>query len=203
MESCDFPREKIKSESFITVKGGAVLQGEVSVSGAKNSVLPLLFSTLLAKGRHEFHNVPQLKDVFTAVDILQSLGLEVKRDGSVLQVKNPGNPGIEPHPSSVADMRASVLCLGPLLACFQKCKMPLPGGCSIGERPIDLHLKGLRALGAEIKIQKDFIFATAEKGLKGASIHFDFPTVGRYRKSYFGGGQGGRDDNPGKYSYRT
>lgn len=178
MESYNSPLEQIKPEPFIKIKGGAVLQGEVSVSGAKNSVLPLLFSTLLAKGLHEFHNVPQLNDVFTAVNILQSLGLEVKREGSALQIKNPGDLQTKPNPSSVKGMRASVLCLGPLLALFHKCEMPLPGGCSIGERPIDLHLKGLRALGAKIEIQEGHILATTEKGLKGASIHFDFPTVG-------------------------
>ena len=178
MESYNSPLEQIKPEPFIKIKGGAALQGEVSVSGAKNSVLPLLFSTLLAKGLHEFHNVPQLKDVFTAANILRSLGLEVKREGSSLQVKNPGNLGTKPQASFVTDMRASVLCLGPLLTCFQQCEMPPPGGCSIGERPIDLHLKGLRALGAKIEIQEGSILATADRGLKGTSIHFDFPTVG-------------------------
>ena len=170
--------QNTEKKPIIKIKGKAILQGEVSISGAKNSVLPLLFSTLLAKGVHEFHNVPQLRDVFTAIDILESLGLEVTREAHSLQIKNPGSISTKPSPASVINMRASVLCLGPLLARFQRCEMPLPGGCSIGARPINLHLKGLQALGAKIKIQDGYLLAKAEKGLKGTFIDFDFPTVG-------------------------
>ena len=167
-----------KSEPVIKIKGGTVLNGEVAISGAKNAALPLLFSTLLAEGYHEFHNVPQLKDIQTTVMALQSLGLKVEREGSTLQIKNSGIKSGKPNPSSITSMRAGVLCLGPLLACLRSCEMPLPGGCSIGARPIDLHLKGLRALGAKVDIQDGFLTAVTDKGLKGTSFHFDFPTVG-------------------------
>lgn len=167
-----------KVESVIKIKGNTPLNGDVPVSGAKNSALPLLFSTLLAEGCHEFHNVPRLTDIQTTLTVLQSLGLDVKWENSFLQIKNSGVRSGKPDPSSIAGMRAGVLCLGPLLNCLRNCEMPLPGGCSIGARPIDLHLKGLKSLGAKIKIQDGFLTAVADKGLKGASIHFDFPTVG-------------------------
>ena len=170
--------ENSKSEPVIKIKGGTALNGEVAISGAKNAALPLLFSTLLAEGYHEFHNVPQLKDIQTTITALQSLGLKVKREGSSLQIKNSGIKSGKPNPSSITGMRAGVLCLGPLLACLRSCEMPLPGGCSIGARPIDLHLKGLRALGAKVDIQDGFLTAVTDKGLKGTSFHFDFPTVG-------------------------
>ena len=104
--------------------------------------------------------------------------MEIKREGSRLQIKNTGVTSVVPEPSLVAEMRASVLCLGPLLACLKSCEMPLPGGCLIGARPIDLHLKGLSVLGAEVRVHEGRLFATAKKGLKGAPMRFDFPTVG-------------------------
>lgn len=166
------------SQPYIKVQGGKSLQGSVKTSGAKNSVLPLFFSTLLAKGVHEFHNVPQLKDTTVALDILKFLGLSVKTEEDKVQITNHGTAGTEPDIHLVKSMRASILCLGPLLAKYQKAKLCFPGGCVIGERPIDLHLKGLRALGADIKEEGGTIIAEAKEGLKGSTIQFDFPTVG-------------------------
>ena len=170
-------REKITSPP-LRIIGGSCLKGSVRVSGAKNAVLPLLFSTLLAEGEHEFHNVPRLTDVETATDILISLGLSVRREGSVLQVITPSDFGDRPSPPAVQKMRAGILCLGPLLACRRSAQLPLPGGCVIGKRPVDLHLKGLRRLGASIEVKNGIIYANAKRKLKGGDIVLDFPTVG-------------------------
>ena len=170
-------REKIISPP-LKIIGGNRLKGSVGVSGAKNAVLPLLFSTLLAKGEHEFHNVPRLTDVETAVDILTSLGLFVLREGSVLRVVTPSDFGNRPSPVAVQKMRAGVLCLGPLLARHREVQLPLPGGCVIGKRPVDIHLKGLRKLGACVEVRNGTIYAKAEKKLTGGDIVLDFPTVG-------------------------
>ena len=163
----------------LKIKGGTALQGVVRVSGAKNSILPLLFSALLAEGEHEFHNVPCLTDVKMAEDILTSLGLSVKQEGAVLRVITPAELGKCPAPAAVKKMRAGILCLGPLLARGNEVQLPLPGGCVIGKRPVDLHLEGLRKLGASLKMEEGFIHAKAEKGLKGGGvISLKFPSVG-------------------------
>ena len=165
-------------ESYVRIRGGKCLKGFVRTSGAKNSTLPLLFSTLLAKGTHEFHNVPRLKDVDATLQLLKSLGLSFKKEEDKIQIVNYGEVGTIPATDSVRSMRASILCLGPLLTKFKKAQLPFPGGCVIGSRPIDLHIKALKTLGASIKEEDSFIIAEAPKGLKGNSIHFDFPTVG-------------------------
>ncbi|MCY4512873.1 MAG: UDP-N-acetylglucosamine 1-carboxyvinyltransferase [Bdellovibrionales bacterium] len=169
--------EKITSPS-LNIKGGQPLYGEVCVSGAKNSVLPLLFSTLLAEGEHEFHNVPCLTDVTMAGDILTSLGLFTKQEGPRLRVITPPELGKCPDPSAVKKMRAGILCLGPLLARGNEVQLPLPGGCVIGKRPVDLHLEGLRKLGASLEIKDNLIYAKTEKGLKGSEITLKLPSVG-------------------------
>ena len=165
-------------ESYIKIKGGSVLEGEVEVSGAKNAILPLLFSSLLAEGTHEFYNVPDLKDVSIALQILESLGFLLKKEGSSLQVISSYKRGSFPSKELVGQMRASILCLGPLLSRFGEARIPFPGGCVIGARPIDLHLKGLKSFGAHIEVEEGIIYARAPKGLKGAKIVLDFPTVG-------------------------
>ena len=168
----------MKKEPYIRLRGGKSLSGSVKTSGSKNAILPLLFSTLLAKGVHKFENSPQLKDVSTALNLLKSLGLSVLQEQDKIQVINKDLSYMNLCETSVKSMRASILCLGPLLAVHKKVKIPLPGGCVIGKRPVDLHLKNLKLLGAEIKIEDEFIIASASHGLKGASISFDFPTVG-------------------------
>jgi UDP-N-acetylglucosamine 1-carboxyvinyltransferase len=161
----------------IVIQGGVPLAGEVQVSGAKNSALPLLFATLLADGVSEICNVPQLRDIDTAVKVLRELGAEVSRHGDCLRVDARRIRSIEASYQLVKTMRASVLVLGPLLARCGHARVSLPGGCAIGARPIDLHLKGFEALGARIQLDHGYVEATAER-LLGAKVYFDMPTVG-------------------------
>lgn len=161
----------------IVIQGGVPLHGEVQVSGAKNSALPLLFATLLAKGQSEISNVPALRDINTAVKLLRELGAAVAVQEGSYQIDSDKIRSVEAPYELVKTMRASVLVLGPLLARFGQARVSLPGGCAIGARPINLHLKGLEALGAEIKLEHGYVEATAEK-LRGAKISFDLPTVG-------------------------
>ncbi len=159
------------------VKGGAILQGEVKASGAKNSALKMLFATLLAEGEHVFHNVPDLADIKSAIALLESLGCQARRENKTIRVMVSRPSTFEAHYDLVRKMRASILCLGPLVAKYGQAQVSLPGGCAIGSRPIDIHLEGLRALGAEIQLSNGYVYATAKR-LKGTHILFDFPTVG-------------------------
>lgn len=161
----------------IVIKGGVPLSGEVQVSGAKNSALPLLFATLLADGVSEICNVPHLRDVSTAVKLLRELGAEVTHEADCIRVDARKIQSIEASYDLVKTMRASVLVLGPLLARFGHARVSLPGGCAIGARPIDLHLKGFEALGAQINLDHGYVEATAVK-LCGSKVYFDMPTVG-------------------------
>lgn len=159
------------------VHGGHKLNGEVSVSGAKNSSLPLLFSSLLAEGEHVFHNVPELNDIKSTCDLLQSLGCKTSREGKTLRIKVNRVSSFEAHYDLVRKMRASILCLGPLLAHYGEAVVSLPGGCAIGTRPINLHLDAMSALGAEIKLESGYVQAKAKK-LVGGVIDFPIVTVG-------------------------
>ena len=167
------------SQSYLKIHGGAKLKGEVEVSGAKNSILPLLFACLTAKGEHHFQNVPQLKDLNLSLEMLSSLGLSWKKSKQKLTVIHTKTLKGNPCPKSAKSFRASILCLGPLMAVGHTVKIPLPGGCEIGSRPIDLHLEGLKKMGANINIEKSYITARAPKGaLKGCKIKLKFPSVG-------------------------
>ena len=166
----------------IVVTGGAALHGEVSISGAKNAVLPILCATLLADAPVEITNVPHLHDVVTTVKLLGELGAKVTIDQGTLSrgsaiVVDPRsvNQHVAPY-ELVKTMRASILVLGPLLARFGAAEVSLPGGCAIGSRPVDQHIKGLRQMGAEITIEGGYIHAKAKK-LKGARILTDMITV--------------------------
>jgi UDP-N-acetylglucosamine 1-carboxyvinyltransferase len=159
------------------VRGGRQLHGEVETSGAKNSALKLLFATLLAEGKHTFHNVPELKDIESSSELLQSLNCKVVRDGKTLTVVSKTPDTFEAHYDLVRKMRASILCLGPLLTRYGQAQVSLPGGCAIGSRPINLHLEGLKAMGAEIDLREGYVHAEAKR-LKGANILFEFATVG-------------------------
>jgi UDP-N-acetylglucosamine 1-carboxyvinyltransferase len=161
----------------IVIKGGVPLKGEVRISGAKNAVLPLLFATLLSEGRSEVCNVPALRDIDTAVALLNTLGATTERSGDCCQVDASAIQSIEAPYDLVRTMRASVLVLGPLLARCGHARVSLPGGCAIGARPIDQHLKGFEALGARITLDHGYVEAHAER-LRGAHIVFDMPTVG-------------------------
>ena len=161
----------------LIIHGGRRLEGEVDVSGAKNAALPLLFATLLAPGPHKVGNLPRLRDITTAERLLAELGAEVDSSNGTLVVSTAQINSTEAPYDLVKTMRASVLVLGPLLARYGKARVSLPGGCAIGARPINLHLKGLEAMGAEITLEHGYVEASA-KQLHGARIHFDVPTVG-------------------------
>lgn len=161
----------------MVVVGGVQLNGEVSASGAKNSALKLLFASLLAEGRHTFHNVPELKDIESSATLLESLGCVVKRSGKTLTIDVKVPNTYEAHYDLVRKMRASILCLGPLLTKYGQAQVSLPGGCAIGTRPINLHLDGMKAMGAEIELRDGYVHASAKR-LKGANILFEFATVG-------------------------
>jgi UDP-N-acetylglucosamine 1-carboxyvinyltransferase len=161
----------------IVIHGGRRLKGEVKVSGAKNSALPLLFATLLAPGRHCVANVPDLRDITTVEKLLTILGAQVVRENGTFIVDATAIESIEAPYDLVRTMRASVLVLGPLLARLGQARVSLPGGCAIGARPINLHLKGLEAMGAKITLDHGYVEARAKR-LRGARILFDMPTVG-------------------------
>jgi UDP-N-acetylglucosamine 1-carboxyvinyltransferase len=162
----------------IVVEGGARLEGEVRISGAKNAVLPILCATLLADAPVAIGNVPNLFDVKTTLRVLAELGAGVTMDDAFDLSIDPRSVRSHVAPYElVRTMRASVLVLGPLLAKFGAAEVSLPGGCAIGSRPVDLHLKGLRALGAEIAVENGYIVARAER-LRGARHMFDMVSVG-------------------------
>ena len=159
------------------IKGGKPLNGSVATSGAKNAALPLLFASLLAEGEHRFKNVPYLNDIDSTELLLNHLNCQTYRDGEWFKVlvKEPENI-VAPY-DIVRKMRASILCLGPLLARYGEAKVSLPGGCAIGSRPINLHIEPLRQLGADIEIENGYVIAKADR-LVGDRIVFDFATVG-------------------------
>jgi len=159
------------------IKGGTPLRGTVTTSGAKNAALPLLFASLLAEGEHSFENVPFLKDIDSTELLLNHLNCETYRDGAQFKVIVKKPESIVAPYDIVRKMRASILCLGPLLARYGEAKVSLPGGCAIGSRPINLHIEPLRQLGAQIEIENGYVIARSE-GLKGDRIVFDFATVG-------------------------
>jgi UDP-N-acetylglucosamine 1-carboxyvinyltransferase len=161
----------------LVIKGGNKLSGEVTVSGSKNAALPIFISTILAPGCHEISNVPFLRDINTTIKVLENLGATVDGRGNVVKIDTTNLNSFEATYDLVRTMRASVLVLGPLLARFGQARVSLPGGCAIGARPINLHLKGLAALGAEITLEHGYVEAKAKK-LKGARINFDVSTVG-------------------------
>ena len=162
---------------IIIINGGKTLSGSVATSGAKNAALPLLFSTLLAEGEHCFENVPLLKDIDSTELLLNQLNCQTSRNGHQLKilVKKPESL-VAPY-DIVRKMRASILCLGPLLARYGEAKVSLPGGCAIGSRPINLHIEPLRQMGAQIDIENGYVIARADR-LVGDRIVFDFATVG-------------------------
>jgi UDP-N-acetylglucosamine 1-carboxyvinyltransferase len=161
----------------IVINGGARLAGEVRVSGSKNAALPILASSLLAQGRSIYRNVPGLGDVRTMSRLLQRLGAEIpdQRKG-LAHVDTARITEHEAPYELVKTMRASVLVLGPLVARYGRARVSLPGGCAIGARPIDQHLKGLAAMGARIDLEHGYVNARARR-LRGATIVFDMPTV--------------------------
>ncbi len=161
----------------IVIAGGEVLSGEVQISGAKNAVLPILCATLLAETPIEIGNVPHLHDVTTTMELLGEMGVQLIVDEKLTITADPRHVTSTVAPYElVKTMRASILVLGPLLARFGHAEVALPGGCAIGSRPVDQHIRGMQALGAEVIVEGGFIKASAKR-LKGARYVFDMVTV--------------------------
>ncbi len=161
----------------LRVQGPTRLQGEVTISGAKNAALPILFAALLAEEPVEIQNVPKLKDIDTTMKLLGQLGTKVERNGSVWIDASNVNNFSAPY-DLVKTMRASIWALGPLVARFGQGQVSLPGGCAIGARPVDLHIFGLEKLGAEIKLEEGYVKASVNGRLQGAHIVMDKVSVG-------------------------
>ncbi|MCK8817337.1 UDP-N-acetylglucosamine 1-carboxyvinyltransferase [Natroniella sulfidigena] len=159
------------------INGGSPLEGEVTVSGAKNAVLPILAATVLGDGQSVINNVPKLHDVKVMKEVLENLGAKVQDDSEQIMIDTSTVNCCEIPENLMRKMRATVFLMGPLVARFGKVKISQPGGCSIGPRPIDLHLKGLEALGVEFKQRHGALEGTVDQ-LVGAEIHLDFPSVG-------------------------
>ena len=159
------------------IRGGTPLRGTVKISGAKNASLALMPATLLASGKYELRNTPDLRDVATMSRLLQTMGVTLERNGHSLLVNTFRVNKFEAPYEHVKKMRASIYVLGPLIARYGRAKVSLPGGCAWGPRPVDLHLEGLRKLGAKIELERGYIIAKA-KHLKGARISFKISSVG-------------------------
>ena len=163
---------------YLKIKGGTKLSGSIKISGAKNSALPVIAATILSDKPVKLTNLPNVVDIRTLLKLLGILGGTVEHNDTVANINNGTMNSTKAVYEIVSQMRASILVLGPLLARFGECEVSLPGGCAIGQRPIDLHLKALEALGATIEIKGGYVRAEAPNGLKGAKIVFDKITVG-------------------------
>jgi len=163
---------------YLEIIGGSKLSGEVVISGAKNSALPVIAATILSDKKIKLTNLPNVVDIRTLLKLLSMLGGEVEHNDTEAIVDNGTISSTKAVYEIVSQMRASILVLGPLLTRFGECEVSLPGGCAIGQRPIDLHLKALEAMGAKIEIKGGYVRAEAPDGLKGAKIIFDKITVG-------------------------
>lgn len=160
----------------LLIQGGKRLAGEIFISGAKNAALPILCAGLLTADTVQLSNVPKLQDVSTMLKLLQQMGLRIEQDGNSVALNGRAIDNLEAPYELVKTMRASILVLGPLVARFGEAKVSLPGGCAIGSRPVDQHIKGLQAMGAEISIEAGYIHARAKK-LKGTRVVTDMITV--------------------------
>ena len=171
----------VKDQPVLEIRGRASLRGEVKISGAKNSALAIMAATLLCPQDCRLRNIPNLVDIDRMAQILQSLGVKLVRHGDILDLDTSNLAQSKAPYEIVSQLRASFFVTGPLLARLGVAKIPLPGGCAIGARPVELHIKGLQALGAEVYIEHGVVYA-AVKGrgskLKGAKVYLDYPSVG-------------------------
>jgi len=163
---------------YLEIIGGKKLNGTVTISGAKNAALPIIAATILSDKELTLTNLPNVVDIRTLLKLLTMLGGKVEHQGTIANINNGSISSTKAVYEIVSQMRASILVLGPLLARFGECEVSLPGGCAIGQRPIDLHLKALESMGATIEIKGGYVRAEAKEGLKGAKIIFDKITVG-------------------------
>ncbi len=166
------------AEELIIVQGNGTLEGEVAIAGAKNSALKLMAASLLGQGETVIHNVPRISDIEIMGEVLSRLGARVARDGHTLVIDTADVASYETSYELVSKMRASISVLGPLIGRFGKARVAMPGGCQIGARKIDMHLVGLEALGVHFDVDHGFLEATTPKGLHGASVMLEFPSVG-------------------------
>ena len=170
------PRKSEDTMENLVIEGGLPLRGEISVSGSKNAALPILMASILLNGPAVFTNVPDLRDIHTTLRLLEILGCPCSFRNGRVEV-SPGPLQSEAPYDLVKTMRASVLCLGPLLARLGVARVAMPGGLAIGARPVNLHLSALERMGAEFELEEGYIHGKCA-GLRGAHIQFDFPTVG-------------------------
>lgn len=162
----------------IEIHGGNPLDGKIFISGSKNSALPILAASLLTKDKVFLDNIPDLTDISSMVELLQYLGVDVKKNKKKYELQgNFSHKKLAPY-DLVRKMRASFLVLGPLLSRYGEAKVSLPGGCAIGARPVDLHLMGLQKMGARFQIEKGYVNGIVKNGLKGAEINLEFSSVG-------------------------
>lgn len=162
----------------LLIRGGVPLSGRISVSGAKNAVLPIIASTLIVEDACCIQGVPRLADVDTMVELIQYMGADINWVGERLTVAAHRLTNLEAPYECVTKMRASFLIMGPLLARYGRARVSLPGGCKIGTRPIDLHLKGFAAMGAQISRENGYVESRVQGKLRGAKVYLDFPSVG-------------------------
>jgi UDP-N-acetylglucosamine 1-carboxyvinyltransferase len=172
------PQHDLHPDDRFRIHGGARLVGDVTVGGAKNSVLKLMAASLLAIGRTTIANVPAIADVEIMSDLLRRLGCTVTHEGSLLTIDVPATPSHRADYDLVRKMRASINVLGPLVARIGLAEVALPGGDAIGSRGLDFHIKGLESLGAKAHVEHGYVIAEAPQGLMGAAISLDFPSVG-------------------------
>ena len=163
---------------FIQIQGGVPLIGRVKVSGAKNAVLPLLIASLLTPEKNIYTNVPDIRDVYLTCRLLETFGAETKISGDTVEIAVPSLISNETSYSLVKTMRASFWVLGPLLARGGAARVAFPGGDLIGARPVDIHLEGLNAMGADIQVKHGVVFAVANNGLNPCDFHLRFASVG-------------------------
>jgi len=163
---------------YLEIRGGNKLSGSVTISGAKNAALPIIAATILSDKEVTLTNLPNVVDIRTLLKLLTMLGGEVDHNATTAKINNGTISSTKAVYEIVSQMRASILVLGPLLARFGECEVSLPGGCAIGQRPIDLHLRALEALGAQIEIKGGYVRAEAPNGLVGTEVIFDKITVG-------------------------
>ncbi|GBF33479.1 UDP-N-acetylglucosamine 1-carboxyvinyltransferase [Desulfocucumis palustris] len=168
----------VLSREKIIINGKAVLKGNIKIGGAKNAALALMSAAIMADGEIILENVPEINDVMVMLEIIRSMGADVAwQEKETLKIKSPEKVNSHPPYNLVKKLRASNLLLGPMLARYGKAKVALPGGCKIGNRPMDLHFKGLCGLGAQLELDRGYIKAEAG-GLQGARVYLDFPSVG-------------------------
>lgn len=163
--------------SKLIIDGKRKMEGEIDVQGSKNAVLPILAATILSDGKNIIYNCPHLRDVEMTIEVLKNLGCRVKWDKNCLEVDSSGISGYTIPDELMRQMRSSIIFLGAIISKFKKAEVSMPGGCEIGTRPIDLHLKALRRLGIDITESHGFIHCSADK-IEAADIHMDFPSVG-------------------------